>query len=186
MSWQIDYTHSQIQFTVRHLLSNTRGQFDKFTGTIEMDEQNPANTKVDVQIEAASINTKLEARDDHLRSPDFLDAANHPYLTFKSKHIELIDNSHARLSGDLTIRGVSREVTLEVEYHGQVKSPFGAVISAGFTAQTTIDRRDWGLTWNALIETGGVAVGNEVRITIDLELLKPIEAVEPALEAVAA
>lgn len=184
MSWQIDYTHSQIQFAVRHLMVSTvRGQFDRFSGGIELDEQNPANTKVDALIEAASINSKLLDRDDHLRSPDFLDAERYPYLTFKSKRVELVDDRHAHLIGDLTIRDVTREVTLDVTYHGQVKNPFGDFLSAGFSAQTNINRKDWGLTWNALMETGGVVVGDEINITIDLEMVKQLEAGEPALAA---
>lgn len=176
MSWQVDNTHSHIQFSARHLMVSTvRGQFDKFNAIIDLDEQNPANTTVAVQIEAASINSKLKDRDDHLRSPDFLDVEKYPYLTFNSKRVDLIDQARARLVGDLTIRDVTREVVLEVEYHGQVKSPFGPNLSAGFSARTKINRKDWGLTWNALIETGGVAVGNEVTITIDLELIKALE-----------
>jgi polyisoprenoid-binding protein YceI len=186
MSWNIDYTHSQIQFAVRHLMvSNVRGQFDKFSGAIEFDEQNPTRTKVDVQIEAASINTKLADRDAHLRSPDFLDAEKYPYLSFKSKRVEALDHSHARLIGDLTIRDITREVVLDVQYAGQVKSPFGPYVNAGVSAHTKINRKDWGLTWNAALEAGGVVVGDEVSITIDLELIKSVAAAQP-LEAVPA
>ena len=186
MSWNIDYTHSQIQFAVRHLMvSNVRGQFDKFTGAIEFDEQNPTRTKVDVQIEAASINTKSPDRDVHLRSPDFLDAEEYPYLSFKGKRVEVLDNSHARLIGDLTIRDVTREAVLDVQYAGQVKSPFGSYLNAGVSAYTKINRKDWGLTWNAALEAGGVVVGDEVSITIDLELIKSVAVAEQA-EAVPA
>lgn len=179
MSWQIDYAHSQIQFSVRHLMvSKVRGQFEKFTATIDLDENNPAHSNVEVQIEAASINTQVSDRDAHLRSPDFLDVEKYPYLTFKSKRVDVIDKAHARLTGDLTIRDITREITLDVEYNGQVKSPFGPFVSAGFSAQTKINRQDWGLTWNAALETGGVLVGDEITITIELELMKQLETAE--------
>lgn len=172
MSWQIDSAHSAIQFSVRHMMiSKVRGQFENFEGTIDLDEQNPANTKVDVRIEAASINTRNAQRDGHLRSPDFLDAENHLYLTFKSTRVEVLDDAHARLHGDLTIRGVSRPVALDVEYTGQARSPWGTV-SYGFNGSTTINRKDWDLTWNQTLETGGVLVGDEITIDIELELVK--------------
>jgi len=172
MSWQIDPAHSAIEFSVRHLMiTNVRGQFDKFSGTIEFDEQNPTQTKVNVEIEATSVNTKTTDRDNHLRSADFLDAANYPKLTFVSKNIALVDKTHARMTGDLTIRGVTKPVTLEVEYVGSSKTPWGTT-SAGFNAKTKINRKDWGLEWNAALETGGVVVGDDVNITIEMELVK--------------
>lgn len=172
MSWQIDSAHSAIQFSVRHMMiAKVRGQFENFEGTIALDEQTPANSKVDVRIEAASINTRSEQRDGHLRSPDFLDAENHPYLTFKSTQVEVLDDTHARLHGDLTIRGISRPVVMDVEYTGQARSPWGTV-SYGFSGLTTINRKDWDLTWNQSLETGGVLVGDEITIDIELELVK--------------
>lgn len=176
MSWSIDSAHSEVNFTVRHMMiTNVRGRFDKFSGTIDFDEVNPANTRVDVQIEAASINTGDAQRDGHLRSPDFLDVEKYPYLTFKSKRVEMIDDRHARLVGDLTIRDVTREVTLDVEYYGMSKSPWGTT-NAGFTATTKINRKDWGLTWNVALETGGWLVADEVKIDLDLEIIKQAEA----------
>ena len=136
MSWQVDYTHSLIQFSVRHMMvTNVRGQFDKWTAELHLDEVNPEKSTVFVQIDAASINTRLADRDAHLRSPDFLDAANHPYITYRSKRVQLLDKSHARLIGDLTIRGISREVAVDVTYEGQARSPFGPFVSAGFTGE---------------------------------------------------
>ena len=176
MSWTIDSAHSEVNFTVRHMMiTNVRGRFDKFGGTIDFDEVNPANTRVDVQIEAASINTGDAQRDGHLRSPDFLDVEKYPYLTFKSKRVEVIDDRHARLVGDLTIRDVTREVTLDVEYYGTSKSPWGTT-NAGFTATTKINRKDWNLTWNVALETGGWLVSDEVKIDLDLEIIKQAEA----------
>jgi polyisoprenoid-binding protein YceI len=157
-----------------------RGRFEDFTGAVEFDEQDPARSLVDVQIDAASINTRDPQRDGHLKSPDFLNVEEYPYLTFKSKRVEKVDNNHGRLVGDLTIRDVTREVVLEVEYAGQSKSPWGTV-SAGFSASTKINRKDWGLVWNVALETGGVLVGEEVNINIELEIVKQAET-----EAVAA
>jgi polyisoprenoid-binding protein YceI len=180
MSWKIDPAHSQLTFSVRHLMvTNVRGEFDRFSGTIEFNEQNLANSKVDVQIEAASINTKAADRDNHLRSADFLDAANHPYLHFLSKRIIPTDGKHGQLVGDLSIRGVSREVTLDVEYVGSAKTPFGTV-NAGFNARTKINRKDWGLIWNAALESGGVLVGDEINVSIELELVKVPQPAESA------
>ena len=123
MSWQIDPAHSHIQFSVRHMMISTvRGRFERFSGTIEADEQDPARSRVEVQIEAASIDTRNPQRDTDLRSSNFLDADNYPYLYFKSTRIEQTDASHGRIVGDLTIRGVTREVVLDVEYAGQAKA----------------------------------------------------------------
>lgn len=175
-SWAIDNSHSSIEFTARHMMiAKVRGSFQNFTGTVEFDEQTPANSSVNVQIEAASIQTRDEKRDGHLTSPDFLDAANHPYLTFTSKRIEVVDDTHGKIIGDLTIRGVTREVVLETEYNGQAKSPWGTT-SAGFNASTKINRKDWGLNWNVALETGGVLVGEEVTISIELEIVKQVPA----------
>ena len=176
MAWVIDPAHTEVNFTVRHMMiSNVRGQFQKLSGTIEFDEANPAATTVDVQIEAASVNTKEEKRDAHLKSPDFFDAAQYPYLIFKSRRVEVTDASHARLTGDLTIRDVTKEVALEVEYNGSAKSPWGT-INAGFSAKTSLNRKDWGLTWNVALETGGILVGDQVNISIELEIVKQPEA----------
>jgi len=176
MSYQIDNAHSQIQFTVRHMMiSRVRGWFEKFSGEFEIDENNPADSKIDVRIEAASINTREPQRDAHLRSPDFLDAEKYPYLTFTSKRVEVLDSTHAKLYGDLTIRDVTHEVTIDVEYNGQAKSPWGTT-SLGFNGHTVINRKDWDLTWNKALETGGVLVGEEITIDIELELVQVVEA----------
>jgi polyisoprenoid-binding protein YceI len=178
MSYQIDHAHSQIQFTVRHMMiSKVRGWFEKFDGTVQLDEQTPANSSVDIKIEAASINTREPQRDAHLRSADFLDAENHPYLTFKSKRVEVLDQMHAKLHGDMTIRGVTRPVVLDVEFNGQAKSPWGTT-SFGFNGHTVINRKDWGLEWNKTLETGGWLVGDEITVDIELELVKVPEEVK--------
>jgi polyisoprenoid-binding protein YceI len=176
MSWNIDTSHSEIQFVVRHMmLSKVRGQFEKFTGTVNLDEHNPVNTTVDIQIETNSVNTRDAKRDGHLRSPDFFNSDTYPFMTFKSRKVEQLDASHARLLGDLTIRGETRPVALDVEHLGMVKNPWG-MTSAGFAASTKINRKDWGLTWNMALEAGGVLVGDEIEINIELELVKQPEA----------
>ena len=182
MAWQIDASHSSIGFSVKHMMISTaRGVFERFTGTVEADENNPTAAKVDVQIETASVNTRDEKRDGHLRSPDFFNSDEFPYMTFVSKRVEQIDANTGKLIGDLTIRDITREVALDFEYSGMAKSPWGTT-SAGFSAETKINRKDWNLTWNVGLETGGLLVGEEVKIHIELELVKVVE--QP--EAVAA
>jgi polyisoprenoid-binding protein YceI len=172
MSWKIDPSHTRAVFSVRHMMiSNVHGQFHNVIGTVNFDESVPTRSSVDVQIDAASIDTNDERRDGHLKSPDFLDAENYPYLTFVSKRIEVIDSEHGRITGDLTIRGVTREVVLATEYNGQAKGPYGQQ-SAGFTATAKLNRKDFGLTWNMGLETGGVLVGDTVNISIELEIVK--------------
>lgn len=182
MNWKIDSQHTEINFTVRHMMiSNVRGRFEKFDGEVEFDEENPSASSVDVKIDAASINTKERQRDDHLRSADFLNAEKYPYLTFKSKRVEVIDDQHGRIIGDLTIRDITREVVLDTRYSGTAKSPWGNT-SAGFTATTVINRKDWNLVWNVALETGGWLVGDEIKISIEIEIIK-VE--EPELEMAA-
>jgi polyisoprenoid-binding protein YceI len=176
MSWVIDPSHSEVAFSVRHMmLTKARGRFDRFSGTVEFDEQNPANSTVNVTIEADSIDTKDEKRDGHLKSPDFFDVANFPHLTFVSKKVEAVDDTHGKIIGDLTIRGVTNEVVLDTEYNGQSKAPWGTT-SAGFSATTKISRADYGLTWNVGLETGGVLVGDEVTVAIEIEIVKQVPA----------
>jgi polyisoprenoid-binding protein YceI len=185
MAWQIDQSHSEIQFSAKHLMISTvRGRFNSFTGTVEGDEQNPTGATVDVQIDASSLVTGDAKRDEHLRSPDFLDVAQFPYITFKSTRVEKIDETNGKLVGNLTIRDVTKEVVLDVEYAGQAKTPWGT-ISAGFNAQTKINRKDWNLNWNVALETGGWLVGDQITISIELELVKQVEQTIEA-EAVAA
>lgn len=172
MSWQIDPAHSHVEFSVRHMMiSNVRGRFERFTGAVEFDEADPLRSSVEVQIDAGSINTREPQRDTHLKSADFLDVEHFPHIHFKSKRVENIDDRHGRIVSDLTIRDVTREVVLDVEYAGQAKSPWGS-ISAGFSAATRLNRKDWGLQWNQLLETGGVLVGDEMKIDIEVELVK--------------
>lgn len=177
MTWQIDLAHSEINFTVRHMMiSKVRGQFESFSGSVNFDEANPSNTTVEISIDVNSINTKDAQRDAHLRSADFFDVENYPTMTFVSKRVEQHSANSGRLIGDLTIRGVTKEVALDVEYAGQVTSPWGTT-NAGFSASGKINRKDWGLVWNVALETGGLLVGEEVQIDIEMELIKQAEPV---------
>jgi polyisoprenoid-binding protein YceI len=172
MSWNIDTAHTQIQFSVRHLMiSKVRGHFEKFSGSVALDKDHPENTKVEVKVETASINTREPQRDGHLRSPDFFNSDVYPYMTFVSKRVDVLSGQTARLVGDLTIRDVTREVVMDVEFLGMAKSPWGTT-SAGFTASGKLNRKDWGLTWNQGLETGGVLVGEDVELSIELELVE--------------
>lgn len=180
MDWIVDYKHSQVQATVRHMMiSKVHGSFDKFTVNADIDEEHVAQSTVKVEIEAASVNTRDEKRDAHLRSADFLDVEKYPFITFKSKRGEVIDANHGRMIGDLTIRGVTHEVVLDVEHLGKAKSPWGT-INAGFTAHAKVSRKDWGLNWNAALETGGWLVSDEVTINIEIEFTQVPELVEQA------
>jgi polyisoprenoid-binding protein YceI len=171
-TWNVDAAHTHVEFAVRHLMITTvKGRFDEVSGTVRSSDAQPAKGDVDITINAASIDTREPQRDAHLRSADFLDAEKYPTITFKSRRIEDVKGNNFRLAGDLTIHGVTREVVLDVTSEGRAKDPWGGERS-GFTATTKIKRSDFGLTWNQALETGGVLVGDEVKIAIDVELLK--------------
>jgi polyisoprenoid-binding protein YceI len=177
MTWQVDNAHTHISFVARHMMiTKVRGEFAKYDIVVNYDEEQPARSTVEATIYTDSINTRDERRDGHLRSPDFLDAANYPAMTFKSTRVEQLANGHGRLIGDLTIRDVTREVALDVEFYGLAKSPWGTT-SAGFCGLTKLDRKDWGLTWNQALETGGWLVGDQISIEIEVELIKVPDAV---------
>lgn len=171
--WQIDPAHSAAQFTVRHLMiSNVKGEFSKVTGTVVYDGKDLSKLSVDTTIDATTINTREPKRDTHLKSPDFLDVANFPTITFKSKRVESVGNGSLKLVGDLTIRGVTKEVALDVTGPTpQIKDPWGN-FRLGASATTKINRKDFGTKFNAVLEGGGVVVGDEVAITLDVELVK--------------
>jgi len=174
--WGIDLAHSSVGFTVRHLVvSKVRGKFTRWSGTIRMDEHDLARTEVDVTIETASVDTGVEQRDNHLRSPDFFDVANHPAMTFRSTRVEKTADGALRLFGNLTLHGVTKPVVLDVEYAGSQKDPWGG-LRAGFSARTSLDRREFGLTYNQVLETGGVVVGEKVEVDIEIEAVKQVPA----------
>lgn len=172
-SWRIDPAHSHVEFAVRHLMiSSVKGAFGDVQGTVWVDESDPRTVLVDVVIQVASIDTRQEQRDAHLRSPDFFDAAKFPTITFRSRRAQGNPlEGDFRLTGDLTVRGITREVTLDVSPEGQLTDPWGEE-RAGFSAHAKIDRTDFGLTWNQALEAGGVLVGNEIKISIEVELIR--------------
>lgn len=167
-SYQIDKAHSEVTFQVRHLLTKVRGHFGDFTGAIIVDAMNPANSKVDVTIQAASIDTQTVDRDTHLRSGDFFDVENYPTLTFKSVSVTPRGADWFDVAGDLTIHGVTRQVTLPANYLGNGKDPWGNE-RAAFEADITINRKDYNLGWNAALETGGFLVGDDVKISLSIQ-----------------
>jgi polyisoprenoid-binding protein YceI len=180
-TWDIDSGHSQTTFAVRHLMVATvRGEFGKTTGTVEFDGKDLGTLKVDATIDVNTINTREQKRDDHLRSPDFFDVAKFPTMTFKSKRAEAAGAGKFRLVGDLTMKGVTKEVVLNVEGPvGPVKGARGET-RVGATATTTINRKDFGVTWNRNLDGGGVVVGDEVQVTIDLSLVQKAPAAASA------
>jgi polyisoprenoid-binding protein YceI len=167
-TFAIDRAHSEAAFTVRHLLTRVRGRFIEFDGAIDFDPADPATGSAHVTIQAASVDTNEPARDAHLRSADFFDVDEHPTLTFVSQRVRVREDRRLDVEGDLTIRGVTRPVTLDVSYLGLAKDPWG-VERAGFEATATINRKDFGLAWNAALETGGFLVGDEVRIDLSVQ-----------------
>lgn len=171
-TWKIDPSHSEIKFKVKHLVVSTvTGQFDKFDATVEADKSDFSDAKISFWADVNSINTRNEQRDAHLKSADFFDAENFPKIEFMSKSITRKSDSDYEVSGNLTIRGVTKEVKLNVTYNGTVKG-FGGGEVAGFEITGKINRFDFGLKWNALTEAGGIVVGDEVKIEISCELTK--------------
>ena len=171
--WDIDPAHSVVGFSVRHMMvSNVRGEFTKLTGSLEGTGNDVTTAKISVTIDATSVNTREPKRDAHLSSPDFFDVAKYPTLTFVSKKVEKAGEGKLKVTGDLTIHGVTKEVVLDVEGPTpEMKDPWGG-IRVGAHATTAINRKDFGLLWNKTLEAGGVLVGDEVAITIDVELVK--------------
>jgi polyisoprenoid-binding protein YceI len=169
--WEIDLAHTEVGFHARHMMiSKVRGRFHRVSGTVEVG-QDPRDSRVEIEIDAASIDTGMPQRDEHLRSPDFLDVARFPTMRFVSTGVELAGGSELELRGDLTIRDVTRSVTLQVEFVGMDPS-FGGKAHAGFTARTEIDREDFGMTWNVALETGGWLVSRKVVIEIEAEITR--------------
>jgi len=178
--WILDPAHVEIGFAIRHLMISTvRGRFGGASGTISVDESNPQSSKVDVTIDVASIDTRQEMRDNHLRSPDFFDVANYPSMRFVSRRIEGDVAKKFRVVGDLTIRDVTREVTLDVTNEGRTRDPWGNE-RVGVSATAKLNRADFNLTWNQALETGGVVVGDEVKLSIDAELIRQTTQVSAA------
>ncbi len=171
-TWNIDLSHSAIHFSVRHMVvSKTRGRFGKFAGLLSFDPKNPTAASVQVSIEPATLDTADAQRDTHLRSADFFDVEKFPQASFKSTRIQELGGEKFKVTGDLTLHGVTRPVVLDASFEGLGKDPWGGE-RAGFSATTTIDRKDFGLEWNKALETGGLLVGEKVELTLEVEAVK--------------
>lgn len=169
-TWSIDPAHSEVTFTVRHMVvAKVRGAFNKLSGTVEVDPNNPAGGHATIKVETASIDTRDEKRDAHLRSPDFFDAQNHPEIVFKGTRVEGSGRKF-KLHGDLQMRGVTKAIVLDVENLGQAKDPWG-VDRALFHAETKLNRKEWGLHWNQALEAGGFLVGEDINIDVEVQLV---------------
>lgn len=171
--WEIDAAHSSVGFAVRHMMiSRVNGQFAGFSGTVELDPAAPAAAKIEAKVQVKTVDTGNGQRDAHLLGPDFFDAARFPEMVFVARQVEPLAPGKLRILGDLTLRGVTRPVVLDAEgFDSEVKDPFGAVRTGG-TARTTINRKDFGMAWNKSLQTGGLLIGEEVTITLDIELIK--------------
>lgn len=171
-AWDIDPAHSSAEFAVKHLMIATvTGRFKGLAGTLHLDPEAPGRASVEATVDVASVDTAAPQRDDHLRSADFFDAANHPRMTFRSTRVELTGPDQAAIAGDLTIRGTTQPVVLNATFDGSATDPWGNARLA-FTGETTLNRRDFGLTWNQALETGGVLVGDKVRVTLRIAAVR--------------
>ncbi len=172
MTWVIDAVHSHVGFSVKHMMVATaRGQFKTYSGSLKLDEKDFSKSAFEGEIDVASVDTANADRDNHLRTNDFFDAPNHPKITYKSTSIEKKGEGEYVVHGDLTIRGITKPVALDVEFLGTSKNPYGKTV-AGFSARGTINRKDFGVAFNAILETGGVAVSEKVKIEIDVEAVQ--------------
>jgi polyisoprenoid-binding protein YceI len=170
--YTIDASHSRLGFSARHAMVTTvRGQFQEFSGTAHVDAENPAASKVEVTIDATSIDTGNADRNGHLTSADFFEVESHPQITFVSTEVERADAATWLITGDLSIKGVTKPVTIEFEQTGSARDPFGN-LRVGFEGSTAINRKDWGLTWNAALETGGVLVSDRIKLEFDISAIQ--------------
>jgi polyisoprenoid-binding protein YceI len=170
-TYAIDQAHSSVSFKVRHMMvSKVNGVFESFSGTLEFVEGEPQDWSVEAAIDVASIDTSDAKRDEHLRSADFFDAENHPEMTFKSTGVEAGGDGYV-LTGDLTLMGVTKPVELALEFNGEIEDPWGNT-RAGFSASGKLDRRDFGISWNKTMDKGGIVVGNEISIALEIEAIK--------------
>lgn len=171
-TWTIDPVHSATEFAVKHLMVSTfKGHFRSLEGTVYLDEETPANSSVTASVDVASIDTATPDRDAHLRSDDFFNAEKYPKMTFRSTRVEHVKDDRWNVIGELTIRDVTKEVVLDTEYEGRIVDPWGNE-RIGFTAQTELSRKGFGVRWNSVIEGGGVALGDKVRVTLNIEVIR--------------
>lgn len=178
-TWTIDRAHSEVSFQVRHIVTNVRGQFNDYEATIVTDAAKPESSSVTFKIKAASVDTQNEKRDAHLRTPDFFAVEQYPEITFKSTAIKPTGQDTFEVTGDFTLRGVTKQITLPVKFLGSVKDPWGNE-KAGFEVSTVINRKDYGVNWNKALDQGGFLLADEVRISINLEVGKVAPAAAPA------
>lgn len=172
--WKLDPAHTLVEFSAKHLMISTvKGRIAGVDGVIRIDENELSNSSVEVALDAKTLDTRIEPRDQHLRSADFLDVEKFPAITFRSTDIQG-DQQSFKLTGDLTIRDVTRPITLDVVFEGQTKDPWGGE-RVGFSATGKFDRRDYGLTWNVLLESGGLTVGNDIKISLEVEAIRQSE-----------
>lgn len=174
--WQLDPAHSSAEFAVRHMMVATvKGAFKSLSGTVDLDETKWENSRIEAEIDTATVDTGVADRDTHLRSADFFDVANHPKITFRSTAIEPEAEDRGKVHGEITIHGVTKPVSLDVSYLGEIKDPWGNR-RRGYSAEATLNRKDFGMTWNMVLDTGGVLVGDKVKLTLDIETVEKAEA----------
>jgi len=172
MAWTLDSTHSHVGFSVKHMMVTTvRGHFKTYSGNFNLDTSDFSKSTFDGDIDVASIDTANADRDNHLRTNDFFDAANHPKIAFKSTKIESLGGNEFKVTGDFTLRGVTKPITLEVEYLGTSKNPYGKTV-AGLSARGSVNRKDFGVVYNAVLETGGIAISDTVKLELDLQAVE--------------
>jgi polyisoprenoid-binding protein YceI len=171
-TWEIDTAHSLVEISTKHMMFTTvKARFTSFTGTIVTHDGDPTHSSVTVEIDATSIATGNEMRDNHIRTADFLDVPNNPTITFTSTRVEAQDGNRVKVTGDLTMRGVTKQITMDAEFLGQATNPYGKQV-AGFTAETTVNRKDWGVNWNAPLEAGGLLVSDNLKVSADIQAVK--------------
>lgn len=174
MTWTVDASHSHLEFSVKHMMISTvRGRFEKFDVALDLNDEDPNRSAVEVTVDVSSLTTNEARRDAHLKSPDFFDAETYPTMTFRSDRIELAGDGKFKVIGTLTIKGISREITLNVTEEGRGKDPWGNQ-RAAFSAEATLNRKDWDLNWNVALETGGWLVGDQIKLTVDVEAVTQV------------
>jgi polyisoprenoid-binding protein YceI len=170
-TYGVDQVHSQVTFQVRHMLSRTRGRFTDFDGTIRLDRERPESSSVEFRVRAASIDTDNPQRDEHLRSGDFFDASRHPDVVFRSEQVKPVGKDRYDVTGTLSLRGIEKRIVLPVTFLGTAKDPWGNV-RAGFATEAVVNRKEFGMVWNAALDNGGLLLGDEVTVTIELETVQ--------------
>ena len=174
MTWAVDASHSHLEFSAKHMMISTvRGRFEKFDVALDLDDQDPTRAAVEVTVDVASLTTNEARRDTHLKSPDFFDAETYPTITFRSDRVEQVGDGKFKVIGDLTIKDQTRPVTLTVTEEGRGKDPWGNQRLA-YSAEATLNRKDWGLNWNVALETGGWLVGDQIKLAVDVEIVAQV------------